>query len=55
VCPWCGSDRARYSGTIARIFGFVRTFAAASLAIRRHLDLAALVGCCTVFAIWRAP
>jgi hypothetical protein len=53
VCPWCGSDRARYSGTVARILGFAGIFVAASLTVRRYFELA-LVGCCTVFAIWRA-
>jgi len=54
VCPWCGSDRARYAGAVARILGFLGIFTAASLTVRRHFELAALVGCCTVFAIWRA-
>jgi len=54
VCPWCGSDRARYPAPVSRLASIGGIFAAALLAVYRNFQAAALVFAVTLWVVYLA-
>ena len=54
VCPWCGSDRARYPAPVARVASFVGGFFTALLAVYRQFEAAGLALAITLWAMYVA-